>query len=334
MKNRPPRVLVAGTGSAGRRHMTNLLALGAEVWSLPSIHGPLPSGVSTTPSLEEATALRLNAVVVANRTSEHMNVALWGANLGLHLFIEKPLSHTLDKVDDLVEVVSERQLVVESGFMLRFHPNARDVKRWIEAGRLGELHYVRAAVGQFLPEWRQGRDYKDSYSAHKDQGGGVVFDLVHELDLLAWWLGDVREVAAMLSHVPSLAISSEAVAQILLRFDNGVIGQVCLDYVRPVYRRAAEIVGSKGILEWDYQSGVVTFLMRDQEEVVSRVSAGFERNAMFRHHMHRFLTRISDGRTPAGATLDEGLRVLKVALACHASAAARRNVSLQEIDGK
>lgn len=336
VSDKPPpgasrRVLVVGTGSIGRRHIKNLLALGAKVGAFSyrateAARNDFPSTVDFYSDLDEAMATAPDAVVVANRTDLHISVALPAAEAGRDLFIEKPLSSSLQGIDVLNRVVEARDLVVETGFMLRFHPNLIWMKAFLEDGSLGELHYVRSMVGQFLPEWRPGTDHRESYSA-SGGCGGVILDLVHELDLAAWLFGEVVEVSAMTRHTPSLEIESESIAQITLRFDSDLLAQVHLDYVRPTYGRTLEIVGSNGTLSWDFMPGTVTLTEPGgANRIVNQVSPGYERNHLFLSHMRHFLTRMSKRNLAPASSLQAGIVALRVALAAHLSARTRRFV--------
>ena len=331
------RVLVVGTGSAGLRHIRNLVANGSAVtaFSYRAAAGgsapALPAGVALAGSLDQAFAARPDAVLVANRTDAHVAVALDAAQRGCHLFIEKPLSNSLDGVAALRAAVAQRRLVVETGFMLRLHPNVAWMRQHVASGALGPIRYVRAAVGQHLADWRPGTDHRASYSA-KRGCGGVIFDLVHELDLIEWLAGPVEQVSAMTAQDPSLKIESEAVAEIAMRCASGALAQAHLDYVRPVYGRTLEIVGTDGVLTWDYTAGTVSLAERDgAPRVVHRVPAGFDRNDMFAAHARHFLSRLDDGALPAVSSLEAGVAALRLALAAHASAAAQRTIAVAEL---
>ncbi len=329
-------VLVVGTGSIGKRHIANLLALGARVsaFSYRAAAGAeAPASVFDDPRVQRAPDLAqaltgdVDAVVVANRTDLHLDVALQAARLGKHLFLEKPLAVSLADVSELQRLVAQQGLVVEAGFMLRRHPNLLWMQQYLASGALGELFHARAAVGQWLPDWRPGTDHRLGYGAFRAQGGGVVFDLIHELDLVHWLLGPVADVSAMTRTVKSLEIETEAVAQIGLRLASGLLAQVHLDYVRPGYGRDMEIVAREGVLAWDYQAGTVSLERAGAApETVHRVPTGFERNTMFREHMAHFLQRIQTPALPAISSLADAEAVLRLALATHLSSAERRHV--------
>lgn len=332
------KVLVVGNGSIGKRHIANLERLEVSVaafsYRASELGGGLPyDGLELVPDLHEALQMDFDAVVIANKTARHMDVALEAASNGRHLFIEKPLSVSITGADELVKLVVEQKLVVEAGYMLRFHPNLRWIKQFISEGRLGEIMHLRASVGQWLPDWRPDSDYRSSYSAFRRDGGGVIFDLVHELDLVQWLVGNVVDVSAMIRHVGCLDIETESIAHVNMRTQSGILAQVSLDYVRPGYGRTLEIVGREGVLDWDYTQGEVTLSLADGSAgVVHRIPPGFERNSMFLEHMAHFLNRLRDPQIQAASSLDDGIAVMRTALASHRSAVERRCIRPEEID--
>lgn len=331
------RALVVGTGSIGSRHIENLLSLGAEVSAVSMRRGRAAEvagqyGIKTFEDLSEALETELDAVIVANRTDEHVATALLALEKGLHVFIEKPLSNTMDGVSELRDRALGKGLTVEIGYMMRFHPNFIQIKRLLSERAVGKVYFARAFVGQYLPDWRKGVDYRRSYSAKIEHGGGVVFDLSHELDYLSLLFGDVTDVYATLGRVSGLDIETEDLAQILLNFEDGVSAHVQMDYLSPVYRRGLEIVGSEGIISWDYPRGQVALKKGDGSEKVYRCPEGFERNSMFTLQMKGFLKATgSDGKGEVSVGIDAAIKVLKVALAVHASATSRSAICPEDI---
>jgi predicted dehydrogenase len=325
------KILVIGTGSIGKRHIDNLVALGAQVLAF-SYRGQ----TDTRPHWQGhvqwvadwSLALRqVDAVVIANGTAQHMAVASACAQAGVPFFIEKPLSHQMQGVDALLAAVEAANLVVEAGFMMRWHPNLRWIRDQLATRTWGAALYMRASVGQWLPDWRPGTDHRQGYGAFRASGGGVIFDLIHELDLVYWMLGPVADVNAMVSHDPRLEIETEAVAQIGLKMHSGALAQVHLDYVRPVYGRELEVVCEHGVVSWHYGQGTVTLERPGQPaEVVHRIPAGFERNTMFLEHMGHFLKRVAQPSEPPASSLPDAAHVLRVAIAAHQSAHEQRQV--------
>ena len=330
------KVLVVGAGSAGLIHIENLIALGMEV-SVFRYRDKLKKELSRQSvqkiydSIEDALNEKHDAIVIANRTDQHIATAISGAKNGAHLFIEKPLSNKLDGIQELTKIISQRRLTVEIGCMMRFHPGIKQMKQMLSEGAIGTPYLARSCVGQFLPEWRPRQDYRESYSAKPAYGGGVLFDLIHELDYLYWLFGDVLDVSAFTDRISDLKIETEDVANILLRFKNRISAQIQLDYLSPFYRRTCEIVGSEGIITWDYMTGEVTLRHKSESELsIIRQPESFKRNTMFVDHMKHFLGVIQNGGMPA-VSLENGIQVLKIALAAHRSSKDRLVVRPSDI---
>ena len=324
---------MVGTGSIGRRHIANLLKLGVNVfaYSYRNLNNAdLPFGNKITLVNDWLNKLRdVDAVIIANSTELHLQVALAAAKLKKAIFIEKPLSNSLNKIKKIESLLRKNKIVLESGFNLRTHPNLIWIKKNIDKGTCGEIMYFKASVGQRLSDWRPKSDYRKSYSAFREKGGGVILDLIHELDLISWLGGKVVEVVSMTRHIPLLEIQTEAIAQILLRLDSGILAQIHLDYIRPMYSRTLEVVGNKQVLSWNYLQGKVTSeKTKYRENIAHRVSKSFNRNWMFLTHMKYFLHRIITPDTPALSSFSDGVSALRIAMACHKSFKEKRIIKL------
>ncbi len=332
------KVLVVGTGSAGIRHIKNLISLGVEVSAYryrPELINELSKQfkINVFKSLDEALSSPQDAVVIANRIDQHMPVALAAAKNKLHLYIEKPLSNNLNESESLLEITKSENVIVEIGCMMRFHPNLQIIQKLLMEETIGIPYAVQSCVGQYLPDWHPGQDYTQSYSSKKEHGGGVLLDLIHELDYLYWWFGAVSDTTAFLDHISALEIETEDIAQILLRFEKGAVAQVQMDYLSPFYRRSCEIIGSKGIINWDFNSGEVILRVKEKSKpIVFTLPPEFKRNNMFHNHMSHFLKRVHNRDKPA-VSLEDGINVLKIALAAYKSSKNRCAVRPSEIHG-
>ncbi len=329
-------ILVVGTGSIGTRHIENLLSFNMSVsaYSYREEKGGTLSkkyGIRVFPSIESAFESEPDAVIISNRTDLHMETALAAAQRGIHIYIEKPLSNSMKGINELRRLMESKSLIIEVGCMMRFNPGLRTIHGFLERGEIGKPYFARVCIGQYLPDWRPEQDYNQSYSAKSDYGGGVLFDLIHELDYLYWWFGPVSDVSAFLDRVSELEIETEDVAQILLRFGSGVVAQVEMDYLSPFFRRNCEVVGSKGIIFWNDNFGEVTLKIKGTSEArVFNQPVSFRRNTMFVDLMKHFLNRIKKGGDPA-VGLEDGINVLKVALAAHRASETRRAVRPSEV---
>jgi len=312
-------VLMAGFGSAGRRHFRNLRLLGCRDFVfLRSGLGVLDdreiAEYPSTNSLEEALSYRPKVAVVATPSAMHLEIALPAAEAGCDLYIEKPLGHELKDIDRVLAVVRERRLVAMVGCQFRFHPLFMELHTMIGQGRLGRIVGATAEYGDYLPSWHPGEDYRKSYSARHDLGGGAILTLIHPLDYLYLLFGEWRRIEAMVACVPSLGTpAGEDWSNIIIEFSNGVLAHVHVDYLqRPAVHRLS-VVGEFGRAVCDFNSGELSWQPAQGEATVRRVHAGFERNAMFLDAMKHFLSCVRD-RTEPRVPLADGAAVLRMAL--------------------
>ena len=319
------KIMIAGLGSIGRRHLRNLLALGErDILLFRSHKSTLPADeledFPTETNLEEALARSPQAVIISNPTALHIEVALAAAKAGCHLLIEKPISHSFERVDELCEVVRANNVKVLVGFQFRFHAALRQVKLWLQEGAVGDLIAVRAHYGDYLPGWHPWEDYHQAYSARADLGGGVILTLSHPLDYMRWLIGEVQALWAFTARQKDLSIEVEDTAEIGLKFFNGVIGSVHLNYLQRPSSHSAMFVGSEGVIHWSYDSCEARLQKASATEKVFSQKLDDIRNPMFLEEMWHFLQVLRGEEMPL-CTLEDGVHALELALAALRSAA-------------
>lgn len=318
------KILIAGFGSIGRRHFHNLLALGErDIVFYRTGRSTLPDSelqdFTVETSLDAALAHAPQAVIIANPTALHLDVAIPAAEAGCSLFLEKPVSHTLERIDALQAALRRGGGRAFVGFQYRFHPGLRQVRRLLESGAIGRPLSAQAYWGEYLPGWHPWEDYRQGYSARRELGGGVVLTLCHPLDYLRWLLGEVQTLWGLTARLSELDLDVEDTAEIGLRFQSGLLASVHLDYCRRPPAHRLEIVGSQGVLSWDNASGAVRLIYAGQtDEQLYPAPPGFERNTMFVEQMRHFLD-VAHGRAVPRCTLEDGIAALRLCLAVHAS---------------
>jgi len=181
------KFLIVGLGSIGRRHFSNLFSLGKKDLLLYRTHkATLPDidfgDIPCFSDLDAALALKPDGVIVANPTALHLEVAMAAARAGAALLIEKPVSDSLVGLGDLQSALAQSGKPAMVGFHFRFHPVLNKIKTLLESGQLGKPLSARAHWGEYLPGWHPWEDYRRSYAARADLGGGVVNTLSHPLD--------------------------------------------------------------------------------------------------------------------------------------------------------
>lgn len=311
------RFLITGYGSIGRRHFQNLLALGVEDIIFYRTHkstlddDELSEYIVET-DLGKALAHDPDAVIVSNPTAFHLDVAIPAANAGCDILLEKPVSHNMDRVREFRRLVKAEDVKVLVGFQFRFHPGLKQIKGLLAGGQIGRPLSVQAHWGEYLPGWHPWEDYRQGYSARRDLGGGVVLTLSHPFDYLRWLVGEVKAVWAFTESGSDLELEVEDTAEIGLRFENGSIGSIHLNYTQRPAAHWMEIVGTKGTIHWDYIKGKVS--VYDVQESARKeipVPSDFERNDMFIEEMRHFLAVVKGEAEPV-CDLEAGIRVQEI----------------------
>ena len=337
--SRPPaplRALIVGLGSIGQRHARNLRALlgndvellayrarglehvigeGGVTNAAESVSSRL--GIREFTSLDDALARRPDVAFVCNPTRLHLAAAQRIAEAGCHLFLEKPVSDSLDGVDALARAVEVRDLVAVVGCQLRFHPLLKRVHALLGDGALGRVTSARIACGEYLPGWHPYEDYRTSYAARRDLGGGVILTLIHEIDYAFWLFGAPRRLFAVGGHLSDLEIDVEDTASILMdcgSIERSLPVHVQVDFVQRPPSRTCEITGSNGRIALDLAGGT---LRRYDEagELAERLEAmDLERNRLFLDELTHFLACVRRIERPL-VPLADGIATLRIALA-------------------
>jgi predicted dehydrogenase len=270
------------------------------------------------------------AVIVANPTSLHLDIAIPAAQAGCHILLEKPVSHSLDRLDILREAAQKSGSRILAGFQLRHHPTLNKARELIQSGMLGNVLTVHAHWGEYLPQWHPWEDYRQSYAARADLGGGVTVTFTHPLDFLRFLLGEIESLTALSGHISPLELDVEDVAEIGLKFASGVIGGVHLNYFQYPTVHKLEIVGTRGTFRWDNADGILHFhkmpmpfgSYSDQPPapVIESFAPpeGFERNHLFVAQTRHFIDT-ARGESDPLCTLEDGIQALRLALAARQS---------------
>jgi predicted dehydrogenase len=319
------KVAVLGLGSAGARHARNLIELGHEVVGFDPAATTLDAQVQLTGSVDSAIEAA-DAVVVASPNSLHAEQAMTALERRRPVLVEKPLAVTAADAER-VAAAGERAGVAGGVAMnLRFHPGILELKRLVDNGSLGPIRLARASFGYDLRLWHPDSDYRQSYSARAELGGGIVLDAIHELDYLLWLFGPVHAVTAETARVSDLEIDVEDVAVAALRFESGAIGAVDLNFFEPAYRRGCIVVGADAVAAWNWRDETVMIRRAGTDQSV--VDVAFDVRQTYRRELVDFL-RAAAGAGEPKTPLRDGVEAVRVVEAIKRSAEGSRKVSVR-----
>jgi predicted dehydrogenase len=319
-------VAVLGTGSAGTRHLNAFKAAGARPLAV-SVRAErraelAQAGFETAESLDAAWKAGARACVIATDTGRHASDAAAALARGFDLLIEKPLSSDAESTRSLLAAAKMNGRRVYVACVLRFYEALGRFRARLT--EIGDLHSARVECRSYLPDWRPTRPYQHSYSARAEDGG-VLRDLIHEVDYAGWLFGWPNIVDARLGNSGILGIASEEWAELLWDIPGGAVS-VGLDYLSRVPRRGARVQGKKGALELDVVAQTVTLTLAGAapktETVVQPRDGAFEAQA------RAFLGALEGKTDDRLATLEDGWRAVA---ACDAARASSKSGRREEV---
>lgn len=301
------RTLVIGYGSIGARHTRLLKELGCEtaVLSARQIDYPCTYG-SLAAALNDH---RPDYIVIANATADHFATLQALSALGYtgRVLVEKPLFATTCALPE------HSFAGIWVGYNLRFHPLIRHVKGLLNGEKVIS---VNAYVGQYLPDWRPGTDYRKSYSADPTRGGGVLRDLSHELDFLGLLFGTWTRVAAIGGHFSPLEIASDDLFILLLE-------SKCCPAITLQASYLDRIVQRYFTINTERRTVIVDFVSCSVVDNGCRIEMTCERDTTYRE-MHR---AVLTGETEGLCSIEQGNDVMNLIVAAEEASAKKTWVS-------
>lgn len=330
------KALIVGLGAIGQRHIRNLrLLLGngieflayrvrhlsqtitPELTLAPDCDVEHTLGVRAFDNLEQALEQKPTMALICNPTSLHLPVALVAARAGCHIFVEKPLSASLAGADELANELDRRQLVGLVGYQMRFHPCLQRVKELIAASAVGAIIAVHAHVGEDIRGWHKYEDYRQSYAARSDLGGGTILTQIHEIDYLFWLFGMPQRLFSVGGHLSRLELDVEDTANTLMEYHihgKHVPVHIHQNYLQRPAKRTLEIIGDAGTISVDLTAPSLSLINAQGCMVEATASNGFERNHLFLEEMRHFLNCMQGKESPL-VSIRDGRRSLEIALA-------------------
>ncbi len=301
------KALIVGYGSIGARHARLLQELGLDFAIVSRrahdairVYADIPTAIRD---------FAPDYAVIASRTSEHAGDIAAFADAGFTgtLLVEKPM---LARAGDLPANAFANIYVA---YNLRFHPALLRFKAIVDTLTPYAVH---AYVGQYLPDWRPGTDYRQSYSADKSIGGGVLRDLSHELDYLNWIFGGWTRMTALGGHLSNLEINSDDVFSLLFETQRCPVVSVQMNYLDSKLRREAVALTDQGSVSVDFVSGTVTF--KDNSEIF----------AVDRDHTFLAEHRAAMGDGAGLCSLQQGDEVVRMIDAAEAAASQHKWIAV------
>lgn len=278
-------ILIIGAGSIGERYVRNAWSLGYQNIVLLR-HRKLPlrdignAKVTIVYTWEEVDACTPKAAIICTPTSMHLENSIQCVKRGIHVLIEKPLSHTRAGVDTLMELAIQNDVFVQIGYMMRYYPWLVRVKELIQSKLFGQIIHMTSYWGEYLPDWHPWEDYRQSYAAEKELGGGAALTLSHDLDVCNWLTEQLPTTSQKTFNYRSLLeVNVEAGADFLLTYPQGVTAHVHVNYFQKSKERWYKFIFDEAVLDIDFFKH--TLCIRKGEEMEIKTLSEFDRNNLF-----------------------------------------------------
>lgn len=304
-------IAFVGMGSIGKRHLSNvcqLITSKGDSYSIDlyrsSMSRKLPKEVTALVENQylcnEHVQKKYDMVFITNPTSMHLDTAIKFLPYAKAFFIEKPVFS--DGEVDAVAIAKLDEIPSYVACPLRYNPVLQYVKQNID---LSKVISVRAISSSYLPDWRPGQDYRHTYSAHEDLGGGVDIDLIHEWDYLTWIFGMPTQCYGVAGKYSDLEIDSNDTALYVAKNDR-LTFELHLDYFGRKTQRTLDIFTQDDTIQCDIVAGTVTYMKEGKT-----IRFNSDRNAYQMAEIKHFFD-IVEGRTENDSNVKHGMKVLKL----------------------
>ncbi len=300
------KVCFAGIGSIAKRHIRNLHTVCDE----RDIHLQVDAyrrrpdaveGVNTIYNDIDVVPDDYDAVFITNPTELHLETLKQFHNKGRHFFIEKP-------VVSLAQLSSAREFKVRDNSVyyvaapLRYNAVIQWIKNNVD---VNDVFSIRSISSSYLPDWRPGQDYRETYSAHKAMGGGVSIDLIHEWDYLTYLFGWPETVNSLIGKKSNLEIDSDDYAVYIAEYSNKV-AELHLDYFGRKTIREIQLFTKEDTIVGDIFNNKLRFLVTGKE-----LDFHEERDDYQKRELRYFLDMII-GKTESEDGFHHGIDVLSL----------------------
>jgi len=307
--------LVIGYGSIGRRHTKNLIYLGHEVILLRHASKKLNErGLQEYYSLEDAvnTEKKIDGAIICSPTSNHHQDALKLLSYQIPFLLEKPPADNLENTISLQKELMQSDFnCYDIAFNLRYYAPICFIKNYLK--EIGNIYSARISAGSYLPNWRENIDYRETSSASKNLGGGVHYELIHEIDYIIWFWGLPDKVMGYVNKISNLEISTMDICAAILVYNKGFIVELHLDYLSHKNLRGCQIIGQHGTLEWSVNDNQVFEYNNNSNQPKSIFSfpKKYDFNETYIDELNHFIGIIRDEKK-TNVTIDDSVQSMLV----------------------
>lgn len=310
------KAIVVGNGNIAARHRKNLKLLLPDVFIIAV---PTRGNLSTQKidnanevilDLNEAINNKADIAIVASPSTFHKKHAVELMLAGVPSLIEKPIASNILDAKQMIKTQLQTGTPICAGYSLRYMPSSIQIKKLLEKKIIGNVYNAFVNVGQFLPNWRPKKNYKETVSAKKILGGGVLLELSHEIDYIQWLLGSMKVDYAQLRNSSELKLEVEELADFVLVSEKGTVCNIHLDFLQKKAHRTCTFIGEKGNLEWDLIKNKIQ-LLTEEANVCLFADEDWDSNQMYINLLKDFL-KLAKGTKNSTINLEQAIKTIEL----------------------
>ena len=328
------KILFCGLGSIGQRHLRNLIKINHNYkisylskskknkfvldknnkiikgknlfnfYKFDAVFNKIEDAINYDPDI----------VFITNPTSLHIKYALMFYNSKRIIFIEKPISHSLNEIKKLYFTeIKQKRSFVYSGMQFRFNPLILKLKQLIEKNVLGQINSAIFFNCEYLPDWHKYENYKHSYASKKELGGGSIFTQIHELDFVTWIFGKPESVYCIGGKNSNLKINVEDTVNTHLHYKKkgkSYSISIIQNYISSPPRRNFLIIANNGQIECDLIKNTMKIKLVNRK--IKTVKYKLNRDDLFKSQILDLLKFFKNGNNQL-ITIEDSLNLIKLA---------------------
>ena len=306
------KILIVGMGTIAKRHIVNISEiLNAKNYEFSidivrrdknkKIETSIINFITNVFNDNESLDTDYDVIFITNPTFLHYQSIIKYVKHTKNMFIEKPL---FDKVDyDISSLSLKEDGTYYVACPLRYTRVMQYILKNIDMDR---VYSARIISSSYLPNWRPNRDYRQTYSAHEDKGGGVTLDLIHEWDYVRYLFGNPINVFNIKDRVSNLEITSDDISIYIAQYKNKLV-EIHLDYFGKKNIRQLQLFTSEDTIEVDFIKNTVKYLSQGIE-----INLEEERNSYQKAEINYFFN-IIEGISENNNTILDAYETLSIA---------------------
>ncbi len=304
------KIGLVGLGSIGKRHVANIRKLypSCDLFVCSSSGRRYEDNINyhVVDNVQAIAAEEPDFVIISSPAPYHLEHISFFQRKNIPVLVEKPLASSME--DILSTPVNSNRLAV--AYCLRYLPAARLLKTIIESAEYGKIYNIDACVGQFLPDWRKDKNYRDSVSASKKLGGGALLELSHEFDMLNYLSGDLVFQYAYLRTHQELGLDVEEIADVFLVSRNEILCRLHLDFIQKKAERKIKIIAQFATIVWDVIANRITANMANETRILYD-EAGYDKNNMYLSMIKDFENLVY-GKENTCVSMQEAAQIIEI----------------------